>query len=329
MGVTEPTKPQANWSTARGVLIGGLIVYVLLAVVFLGLGFFRVVTWEVVRDVLLIAATVGTAIGTVGLAAYTFQLASVTRQSVAGAEVQLREVKGQGASLAKQAEAMSAQAEASRTLAANSANSAEAAAATAEAAAASSTSAERARIDAIAPLVSLGVSYNSGFVGVDESNPMTMHGDETWRVHEVPVMRVEVHLKFEFKNVGKSPASLAFGGHAGRLYNVARERLSPLLLMPGEVFEDEFVQRFDGQETVDGVLLEVAITYDGLLHGEMFDHINWKGWVIPLKVDGNTLRVNKGNIVNAAPAQVIRTYPNLERPDEMAEARERIMGSGS
>jgi hypothetical protein len=304
VGVTESEQSQAKWSTARGVLVGGLVVYIVLAGVFLVLGTRGDVEWGVVRDVLLITATIGTAIGTVGLAAYTFQLASVTRESVAGAKSQLDEVKAQGVSLAKQAEAMLAQTDSS---------------------AASAKSAERARIDAIAPLVSLRVYYSSGFIGVGGDKPMTMHKNETWPLHQLPVIRIETHLTFEFKNVGNSPASLEFGGLASQLKNVADKRLSPCLLMPGQVFKDEFVQRFDGRESVDGLLLKFAITYNGLLHGEMFDHIEWKGWVTPLKLDGETLRVNNGYIVNASSAQVVRSYFNLERPEEMANLRENLL----
>lgn len=303
---STPRKPRLFVFASAGL-------FILLAIALLVLGLIGVTEWDVVADVLLITATLGTAIGTLGLAAYTFQLAQVTRESVAGAESQLYEVQRQGRALRDQVDATLQQTRESARLATSSASAA--------------MSAERARVDAISPLVNLRVTLDNVLVTAG-SETHSLDYQESWSLAELSGTIFVVSLKFSFRNVGTSPAQLSFGDTSTRLARVESDNVHLVVLEPGESYEDLFLQRFVGAEAIDGHLLTMPVTYNGLLHGEMFDHIQWNGWITPLKESGGVVTPHTGWIINASGATVIRSYPNLERPDEMRAVRARILNGG-
>jgi len=265
-------------------------------------------------------ATVGTALGTLGLALYTYRLAQSTRESVEGsseltklAYAQLGEVQSQRDLLAEQAEKAGLQAEATRRLA--------------DASETSATEAAKARIDAIAPLVHMTISSGSVRVkhGPAEASRYLQQSDE-WYEPQLRGLSFQVSLPFRLHNVGVSPARVAFDYTAERLEYAARRGLAPQVLEPGDSYEDQLLLHFAGVEAKDSKLIALSVTYEGLLHGEMFDHIQWKGWVAPLKQgDGTWVPNDERWLVNSGGASVIRSYPNLERPAEMAEARARLL----
>ena len=259
----------------------------------------------------IIGATIGTALGTLALAGTTYALARATRQTVREAGYQLAELKEQGKVVAEQARIAAEQAAATSRLA--------------DSSRAGALAAEKARVDAIAPLVQCTVTPGPIRVLNREQQELPYDSDQTWYTPQLEGLRFVVALKFELVNLGKSPALIAFGGVAGFFRRVSDEKLSPMWLFPLQRFTDWYEVNLTGPAATAGELLKVAITYDGMLHGEMFDHVQWNGWVTPLIENPPGVARWNEVIVNASGAQVMRTYPNLDRPEEMAEVRQRLM----
>lgn len=270
-------------------------------------------------DGFILFATLGTAIGTLGLARYTYQLARATVRSVedaermAGvAEDQLVELKKQRDIIATQAERAGEQAEATRRLA--------------DAASVSATEAAKVRIDATAPLVHLRVAYQfTQVIDAERAIVQRVRDTDQWYEAQLRGLVFEVLLNFHFRNVGSSPALLAFSS-AAQLENVSQGRLSNLALDPDETYEGVLIVRFAGEDAKSARLIDVPVTYEGLLHGEMFDHVQWNGWVKPLSfADGIAMPQGVRGVLGSAGARVVRSYPNLEHPEMMADGRVRLL----
>lgn len=267
-------------------------------------------------------ATVGTAVGTLGLAAYTYQLARATIRSVEGAdrmaslaERQLHELQEQGGIIATQAEKAGEQAQATRDLA--------------EVSGVTAKEAARARIDAIAPLVDMQVRLGTTWVAEigDAGVRRGITEADFWYEAQLKDHVFGVVLKFWFKNVGASPAQVSFGDTSTQLVKVAAGETRGLTLGHDQEHDDTFRVQFVGDEAKQGRLLRIPVTYNGLLHGEMFDHIQWNGWVTPLReVDGRFVPNERQSIVSSAGAQVVRSYANLDHPGLMAEGRAAMLG---
>ncbi|MCU1669463.1 MAG: hypothetical protein JWP40_2390 [Blastococcus sp.] len=269
-------------------------------------------------------ATVGTAIGTLALALYTYRLAQSTRESVKGADrlialanSQLEEVQSQRKLVAEQAAKSGIQAEETRRVA--------------DASEASAMEAARARIDAIAPLIHMTIrlaEMHLQNVVTRERRPL--QADDKWYEPQLRELLVQVELDFVLHNVGRSPAQIQFNYTLEGLVAAAQNGLHSMSLDPGETYEDRLVVRLTPDELKGGKLLGLQLTYDGMIHGEVFDHIQLNGWVTPLKAaDGVWSRNDAQWMINAGAATIIRSYPNLERPEEMAEVRKRLLNPHS
>ena len=273
-------------------------------------------------DAFMAFGTVGTAVGTLGLAAYTYRLAGATIRSVEGAdrmaslaERQLDELQEQRAVIVIQAEKAGEQAEATRDLA--------------EVSGVTAKEAARARIDAIAPLVDMQVRLGTAWVSGpgDAGARRGITEADSWYEAQLKDHAFGIVLRFRFKNVGASPAQVAFGDTSTELVGVAAGEARGLTLGHGQEYEDVLRVHFAGDDARQPRLLRIPVTYNGLLHGEMFDHIQWNGWVTPLReVDGRYVLNEWESIVNSAGAQVVRSYPNLDQPEMMAEGRARMLG---
>jgi hypothetical protein len=148
---------------------------------------------------------------------------------------------------------------------------------------------------------------------------------QTWYSAELEDLRFTVTLKFVLTNVGRAPARLTFGDTSTFLTKVAAKGTPAVELDPGAAYIDQYDVDFTSAETTHGKYVRMPFTYDGIMHGEMSDRIQWNGWVTPLAVVSEGIAKQNARIVNASGAQVIRDYPNLERPDEMAEARKKLL----
>ncbi|MCB2176461.1 MAG: hypothetical protein KQH57_11680 [Actinomycetales bacterium] len=248
------------------------------------------------------SATFGTALGTVGLALYTYLLARHTDRSVGNAERltnlsidQLEEVRKQGRLIEEQVRVANQQ--------------------TLETA--------KARIDAISPLLTLVVATSR--VGL-------VQGSERTRLHEATEIAerdldhatIEVALDVTIENVGASPAIVTLGDTSS---SVAFDRdTNPFVLVPGGGDHGPMTVRFYGRKATEQKIISIPITYVGSLHGEVFDRLQWNGIILPATArDGFATIRPIPVIVSSSGAQVVRSYPNLERPEEMAEARARFL----
>lgn len=256
--------------------------------------------------------TAGTALGTLALAFYTFRLAQSTKNSVEGSQDELTEVRAQRALLVEQAEASRQQAQATADLVA--------------ASKANTDQAYRARIDAYAPLVNMTVSAMSVQYMQGQSGSELVRGIELNSVAG-DSRPISVTLRFDFTNHGHSPALLFFGGEAALLDRIVQNGSNRVVLAPGGSYADTLAITGSIADFTRPKLQRIKVTYNGLLHGEVFDTITWYGEIRPFRVSGETAVVSSlPNTLNGSEAQVVRTYPNLERPDEMAQVRARLLG---
>ncbi len=274
-------------------------------------------------DWLNVVAVLGTALGTLGLAAYTYQLARSTATSVHESEQAL--VLGH-----EQLKHIQSQVELSREQVAISNRQAEAGAQQVAAAHASTLEAAKARIDALAPMIQMTVEAER----VLELDP-EQNGDHTLQVdvgidkwyHESDLRNrsFTVPLRVELRNVGHSPAELTVTQPFEFDNSWEQSPIGRYVLQPGQMLGAVAVERFIGEDASNSRLVEIVVTYDSLMHGEVFDRVQWYGHVSALQVaDGKARRAKW--VLNAWRAgQVIRSYPNLDRPEEMAQTRERLL----
>lgn len=265
-------------------------------------------------------ATVGTAMGTLVLALYTYRLARSTRESVEGgdrlgnlARDQLSEVRAQRDLLQEQARKAGLQAEATQRLA--------------DASELSTVEAARARIDAISPLLHLKVSLLKTEVRTWQAQErQKLATDDGWYEPQLKGLTFEVSLAFVLKNTGTSPGQVALNHTLEHLQGASAAGLRNIDLDPGETYRDVLVVCLAGSDAKSGKQVHVSLTYDGLLSGEVIDRVEWNGWVTPLKeIEGKLVPNDPSWVINAAGATVIRSYPNLERPEEMAAIRARLL----
>ncbi len=266
-------------------------------------------------------ATFGTALGTILLALYTYRLALSTQESVREsrdlgtlARDQLSEVQKQRGLFSQQLDSMITQAIATKELAV--------------AASRSAVEAARARIDAIAPLLRLTVNVAEVWTREPGSDVRgRLDPMQRWFVPELRGKIFDVVIDFELHNVGFSSAlvtltSGSFGGYGIDFEGGPQN----IVLETGEKYKTHMIVTVLGADAVESKRLSVAVTYHGLLHGEMFDHLQWDGWVTVLSLaDERATPVEADEMLNAGFAQVVRSYLNLERPEEMAEGRARLL----
>lgn len=259
-----------------------------------------------------IGVTAGTALGTLGLAIFTYLLARSTKKSVEGANDELTELKAQRELLDKQAEASRKQAQA-----------------TADLVIASKLNADQstmARINAYAPLVNMTVSVASAEFVLGNGGPKLLPGTQLSSILG-DSQPIKVTLRFDFKNHGNSPALLSFGDEAGWMTNIAQSGSHRVELAPGDSYTDTLDVIEDIASFKEPKIKRIQVTCNGLLHGEVFDTIAWYGWVQPFSVTGEIGYVDSlPKMLKSSETQVVRTYPNLDQPDEMAETRARLLG---
>lgn len=255
-------------------------------------------------------AVAGTAVGTLGLAFFTYALASSTREagehsrSLAEASQKQLGLAGQSLSAAQQ------QVEAGRQAA---------------------TEAARARIDATAPVVGLKV-WQSETLVLDagwqsewiEGEPTTL-GEQVWFEAQLADVRFQTALNLELQNYGRMPAQISFPSldpdPEGVVVQTGGSR--HLVLPPGEVYVDRMVLRLRGEDAVRDRACHIVVTYNGPITGGMFDTLRWRGTLRLLRLEGG--QAWKHHIpLDAGPAQVVREYPALERPEEIQAAIERF-----
>ena len=292
---TAASRPRRTWVIGV-VAVGALIVLAALCL----FGFL----WDDNHgEGVIIGATIGTALGTLALAGTTYLLARETRRAVAESGAELVEIQAQRVLLERQADSATAQAASS---------------------AAAALAAEKARVDAISPLLYCEVSL--GTVSVFETDQPTVFPNAEWKrpASYLPNIRFDVELVYRLENVGSAPARLSFGGTSWHLEQRQKKNLNGIDLKPGDTYADTYMVRLSGQEAVDGKLIRMPFTYEGTMHGEMFDRVQSKGWVTGAKLDGMDA-VLHDLILNAGGALVIRDYPNIERPDEMRTQRESLL----
>jgi hypothetical protein len=256
----------------------------------------------------IIGATIGTALGTLALAGTTYGLARATRQTVREAGAELEELKAQGKLVSEQARIAGQQAEATARLADSSRAAAQAA--------------EKARIDAISPLVQCRVTLDNIEVVNRDRQRVQYSGEMTWSRAQLADLRFTVTLGFHLKNVGHGPARVTFGDTSTRLETVLRDTIDFTELGPEGTFSDQYKVHFTGDEITAGELVKMPFTYSGIMQGEMFDRIQWNGWVTPLfeQTPGDPI-VQHPRLINSSGAQVLRDYPVLEYPEETAKAQ--------
>lgn len=271
-------------------------------------------------DWLVAIATLGTALGTLGLAFYTYRLAKSTRESVEGSlelaalgYKQLAEVQAQGELARQQVETSALQAAATGQLA--------------RAASASADEAAKARIDAAAPLLSLAVTLRSVEELDTALNPIKeLSSGDRWFEAQLRGLLFSVTLDFAFRNVGATPAQVSFSSYEYDLQKLAGGSGPRLLILDaGETYEDSMSIIFMAEAALVSKYLEFSVTYSGLLHGGMFDHLQWNGWLQVLGLVEGVATPWSG-VLNAGSATVLRSYLNLEQPEEMAEGRARLLG---
>jgi hypothetical protein len=259
----------------------------------------------------IIGATIGTALGTLALAGTTYALARATRETVREAGAELAELKDQGKLVAEQARIAGEQAAATARLA--------------DASKAGAEAAEKTRIDAISPLVQCVVTM-AGVEVTDRQKAQQPFGvDETWYSAQLEDLLFKVALRFVLTNVGRGSARVSFGDTSTFLNRVRAEGMDAVTLAPGEKFTDHYEVFFNSSKTTAGEFVKMPFTYEGIMHGDMFDRIQWNGWVTPLMEASPGVAKQHDRILNSSGAQVFRSYPNLERPEEMAEQRANLI----
>lgn len=261
------------------------------------------------------AATIATALGTLALAWQTFALAQATRKVVEESGDELEELKAQRKLLEKQADGIAAQAEATARLAESSLLGAQAAA--------------RTRIDSVSPLIHATVQMTT-FLVLERngsswtSRPVTP--TDQWFEPQLKDARFEVTIALTLKNVGKAPANLSFGDTSTSLENVSAKRLTGVVIEPGEEWQDTYIAKIYGPHGVNQTEVRMPFTYEGTLYAEMFDRIQWNGYITPLLLNDGVAKGSE-RVVNHSGAQVFRTYPSLEEPERIA-AQARVIQNG-
>lgn len=292
------------------------VIWVIVVVVVVGasvLGTF----WKGIAG-LVAAATIATALGTLALAWQTFALAKATRKAVEESGDELEELKAQRGLLEKQAEGIAAQAEATARLAESSSVGALAAA--------------RTRIDAVSPLIHTTVRMISYVVFEKDGDgwgtmfrPVT--AEDQWFEPQLKDVRFEVAIGFTLKNVGRAPANLSFGDTSTFLGGVTAKKLTGVVIEPGKEWEDKYIVKIYGPEGVNQTIVRMPFTYEGILYAEMFDRIQWNGYITPLWLNDGVAKM-ADRVVNHSGAQVFRSYLSLEEPERIA-AQAKVIVEGS
>jgi hypothetical protein len=267
---------------------------------------------------LIAVATLGTALGTLGLAYYTFLLARSTRQSVEGSQEMAELAVRQFGELQEQVRLARVQSDALRE---------QAAAAVTSAAAAQNSikEAAKARIDAIAPLLDMSVTALTIECRVDAGHYAEVTGDQQWHEAQLNDIRVRVGLAIELVNIGSSTAYINFPSYKYDLEGLSKIMGPRITRLPvGESYKDRLYVDFAGPNTANGELVHMVVQYHGPMHGDTSDDLHWRGWVHALTLAGGIARRAEW-LLNAGPGSVIRSYPNIERPEEMAEVRSRVV----
>lgn len=271
-------------------------------------GFVGSLPWQSVWTIATFVTTLGTAVGTIGLATYTYALARETarsaktgRKSLEATWAMARAAERQLDELGRQRTILQAQADASGHAAA---------------------AAERARVDAASPLIFLRVELEAVWLQDEGTRREISRSDQFTRA-DLRRVTVGVDATFHFSNVGYSPALLSFGNLAGRMRIASALSPAAVTLAPGEDHLDQYTEHFEAATATAGVLRNIAVTYDSLLHGSMFDRVQWKGWITPLEEQDGVLRLRRSHILNGS-VQVFREYPNLDLPEEMSTVRARL-----
>jgi hypothetical protein len=158
----------------------------------------------------------------------------------------------------------------------------------------------------------------------DHSQPVTV--DQAWNDPSLTDVRIEVVVPFTLFNYGRSPAHIFFPSMNpdpdNMLVNTGGSRY--YVIPPGGRYTDLQRYRLTGQQAVDGVPCQIVVTCDGVVHGATFDTLRWLGTLQPLRSENGRVRLNDQIPINAGPAQFVREYPALDRPEEMHELAERV-----
>lgn len=268
------------------------------------------------EDWLMQGATLGTALGTIGLAVYTFILARATQKSVEGAVDALAVARQQADALATQADllrrelaALDSQAESGRASAAASRDSVR--------------EMTRSRIDALAPLLDLRVNLSDVRQLRDRLGPCVrgLFPGDVGVESDLDAIEVEARLRVTLKNLGASVAYVQFGGHASRLERAQGVEGAQTAIEAGETWASDWHCPITGRDALEGRDITLNITYHGAMFGEIADVVQWRGNVRFLDAKRGILVPLEPPIMTAGPSQVMRAYPNLEMPEEMARLR--------
>jgi hypothetical protein len=265
---------------------------------------------------LVAAAAIATALGTLALAWQTFALARATRKAVDESGSELEELKTQRALLEKQADGIAAQAEASIRLA--------------ETSAMGSLAAAQTRIDAVSPLIYLRGDLTSVIVvEVPGGARRSLTDVDQWFEPQLKDVRFEVILHFRMKNVGNAPANVSFGDTSTFLEGVVRDKLTYVILEPGEVWDDDYIVKIYGPEAINQTEVRMPFTYEGVLYAEMFDRIQWNAMVTPLLLNDGVAKLAP-RVVNGNGAHVFRSYTRMDDPERIKKQADFIMyGEGA
>jgi hypothetical protein len=167
---------------------------------------------------------------------------------------------------------------------------------------------------------------HSGFWVESDAQIAPELGEQRWAEKELRDVALTTTLAIRLTNYGVSPALVAFPSLPHELERlVARSGGSrQVVVAPGERYEDSIPMRISGCGLIEPTWCEVVFTYSSFLHGAMFDTVRWGGWLQPLELIDGLARRNEQIPLNAGPAQIVREYPALERPEEMRRLREQI-----
>lgn len=265
-------------------------------------------------DGVLVGATIATAVGTILLAWQTWILARATRAAVAESANELEEVREQRVLLEKQAKGIEAQAEATARLA--------------QASGDGSLAAARARIDAFSPMIHMTVRLvQVAVVEAGSNRSLAFNEGAQWFEAQLKDIRFKVTLNFALKNVGNAPAHVSFGDTSTRLEKVLKKGLVGIVIESGTQWDSDYIEIVQGVEAVNQIAVRMPFTYEGVIYDEMFDHIQWNGYLTLLVSDAGVAK-RADRLLNQNGAQVFRSYPRLEEPDRISAQADQIMGRG-
>ena len=197
----------------------------------------------------------------------------------------------------------------------------------------------RARLDSLAPLVTMAVTDFGMDVERLESNDWVggdpfggTYAEETWET-----LRFALWLKFGFSNHGPGPATFFLPSPPLHDYEMGSfEGKTPIisryfLVEPGEkaqitwrytagpaAWRHQVMEGFSGGGVPDNPwMLKFEVTNNPAIPKSVFDTHRWQGEFQPFNEDGTSLIAQPSRIINAsATATVERTYPGLENNDQ-------------